>query len=481
MNVHSRSVSLQSEAGVVKSDSRECRETGAREEKDRRSVEDGAGELGASSEKRPCEAPRRCRGPCIIMSTMGEIEIRPLGEEEFHEAVVVSCTAFGEQATEEDERAHRLGFPFERALCAYEDGRMVGTSTVLPFELTLPGGAGVPTAGLTWVAVLPTHRRRGILRRLVRAQLGGMANRGELLSALIASEANIYGRFGYGPATGVVSFSVERAYAAFAEPAQNPGRVVLLSGDEATVQLPQLYERLRHTQPGAVSRSAGWWTEYLYDPLRHREGGSAMFHAQHETSAGVPDGYVTYRVKDEWEGALPLSSVLVVELMAEDPEVYHALWDFILGTDLCRTVSFSRARVDEPLRWLLADPRRFRVDALVDYLWLRILDVRRALEARTYACGGRVVLEVTSGFPAPNVDRFVLTVDPGAGKGECVPTTTSPDLRLGLDSLGAAYLGGVSFSELARGRRVHELVVGAVARADSMFRTNTAPYCVTEF
>jgi predicted acetyltransferase len=416
------------------------------------------------------------------MSTMGAIEIRLLEKEEFHEAVVVSCTAFGEQATEEDEQAHRLGFPFERALCAYEDGRMVGTSTVLPFELTLPGGSGVPAGGLTWVAVLPTHRRRGILRRLMEAQLDGMANRGELLSALIASEANIYGRFGFGPATGVVSFNVERAYATLARPAQDPGRVVLLSGDEATVQLPQIYERLRLTQPGAVSRSAEWWAEYLYDPLRHREGGSAMFHATHETSAGMLDGYITYRVKDEWEGALPLSSVLVVELMAEDPEVYQALWDFILGTDLCRTVSFSRARVDEPLRWLLADPRRFQVDALVDYLWLRILDVPRALEARTYACTGRVVLEVASVFPAPGGNRFVLTVDPGAdGRGECVPTTASPDLRLGLDSLGAAYLGGVSLSELARGRRIHELVAGAVARADSMFRTSPAPYCVTEF
>ncbi len=413
---------------------------------------------------------------------MERIEIRPLREEEFRSAVFVACAAFGEDATEEDEKVYRMAFPLERALCAFEDGRMVGTSTVLPMELTLPGGSTMPTGGLTWIAVLPTHRRRGILRQLVAAQLGEMADHGEALSALLASEGNIYGRFGYGPATSVVSFSVEQAYGGLVIPVEDPGRVVLLGADEAAGQLPLIYECLRSIQPGAVSRSEGWWAEYLYDPPRHREGGSGMFHAKHETVPGIADGYVSYRVKDEWEGALPLSSALVVELVADDPLVYRALWDFVLNTDLCRTISFSRGRVDEPLRWLLADPRRFRVDALADYLWLRLLDVPRALAARTYGSPGPLVLEVTGTFPTASADRFVLDVDQvGGGRAECAPTTAPPDLSIGLESLGAVYLGGVSLTELAIGGRVRELTTGAVEHADAMFKTSRAPYCVTMF
>jgi predicted acetyltransferase len=316
----------------------------------------------------------------------------------------------------------------------------------------------------------------------VAAQFTEMVNHGEALSALLASEGNIYGRFGYGPATSLVSFSVEQAYAALATPFEDPGRVILLDAEEAAAQLPPIYESLRPLRSGAVSRPSGWWAEYLYDPPRHRESGSEMFHAKHETIPGVADGYVSYRVKDEWEGAIPLSSAIVVELMAEDPLVYRALWDFMLNTDLCRTISFSRGRVDEPLRWLLADPRRFRVDALADHLWLRLLDIPRALAARTYGTPGRLVVEVTGTFPTASAGRFVLEVVPGnGGRAECAPTAASPDLSLGLDSLGAAYIGGVSITALAIGGRVRELTEGAVERADAMFGTTRAPYCITMF
>jgi len=417
-----------------------------------------------------------------IMSSMDGIEIRPPREEEFHAAVGVVCTAFGEQPTEEDERIYRLAFPLERALCAFEGGKMVATSTVLSMELTLPGGSAVPAGGLTWVGVLPTHRRRGIIRRLVAAQFADMVHRGEPVSTLLASEGNIYGRFGYGPATSVIGFSVEQPYAALAVPVEDPGRVILLDAEEAAAELPLIYENLRLLQPGAVSRSPGWWSEHLYDHPREREGGGGMFHAKHETVPGVADGYLSYRIREQWEGAIPLSHVLVVELMAGDPGVYRALWDYALNTDLCRTISFSSGRADEPLRWLLADPRRFRVDALADYLWLRLLDVPRALAAREYGYPGRLVLEVTDAFPTPSTSSFILSSGPaGTGGAECAPTTATPDLALGMDSLGAAYLGGVSFAALAMAGRVRELSTGALERADAMFRTSTAPYCVTMF
>jgi predicted acetyltransferase len=416
------------------------------------------------------------------MSAMERIDIRPLEEEDFQAALVVSSAAFGEHATAEEEEAHRLAFPFGRALSAYEGGSMVGTSATLPLELSLPGGDSISAGGLTWVAVLPTHRRRGILTRLIEAQLGEMANHGETVSALIASEGNIYGRFGFGPATSLVSFNIERAFAALATSADDPGRVILLGADEAATQLPAIYESLRSLQVGAVSRSEGWWGEYLYDPPQHREGGSAMFHAKHETVPGIADGYVTYRWRYEWEGGIPLNTALVVELLAAGPLVYRALWDYVLHMDLCQTVSFSRGRVDEPLRWLLADPRRFRAEALVDHLWLRVLDIPRALAARAYGRPGRVVLEVVSRFPSSATDRFILDVaSSGNGRAECASTPTSPDLSIDLDMLGAIYLGGVSLTSLAIAGRVKEFRPGAVEKADGMFRTGNAPYCTTEF
>lgn len=413
---------------------------------------------------------------------MAAITIRPLREEEFHAAVGVACAAFGEQATGEDEEAYRQAFELERSLCAFEADTIVGMSAVLTLELTLPGGVAAPAGGLTWAAVLPTHRRRGILRQLMAAQLADMARRGELVSTLLASEGNIYGRFGYGPATSAISFSVERARAAFARPVCARGRIVLLTGLEAAAELPAIYERLQRVQPGTVSRPPGWWKQYLHDPETEREGGGEMLHAKHETTRGEADGYVTYRIKQEWQGMASRSTLLVVELLAADPEVYAALWDYVLNTDLIHTISFSRGRVDEPLRWLLADSRAFTVGALTDYLWVRLLDVPGALAARAYGAQGEMVLEVNDTFPTPSTTRVALRVRKiGSQDVECTPTTMPPDLALGLGSLGATYLGGVSFATLAAAGLVRELRTGSAERADAMFSTGTAPYCVTMF
>ncbi|MFH0916430.1 MAG: GNAT family N-acetyltransferase [bacterium] len=413
---------------------------------------------------------------------MVTITTRPLHEEEFHAAVGVACAAFGEQATREDEEAYRQVFELERSLCAFEADTMVGMSAVLTLELTLPGGVAAPAGGLTWAAVLPTHRRRGVLRQLMAAQLADMTRRGELVSALLASEGNIYGRFGYGPATSALSFSVERARAAFARPVCARGRIVLLTGQEAAAELPTVYERLQRVQPGAVSRPPGWWKQYLHDPEAEREGGGEMLHAKHVTASGEPDGYVTYRIKQEWQGMASRSTLLVVELLAADPEVYAALWDFVLNTDLIHTISFSRGAVDEPLRWLLADPRAFAVRALTDYLWVRLLDIPGALAARAYSAADEMVLEVNETFPAPITTRVALRVGRARSQDvECAPTTEPADLALELSSLGATYLGGVSFATLAAAGRVRELRAGSVERADAMFSTGAAPYCVTMF
>ncbi|OFW57432.1 MAG: hypothetical protein A2133_06580 [Actinobacteria bacterium RBG_16_64_13] len=415
---------------------------------------------------------------------MNGIEIRRLGGDEFAAALAISAIAFGEEYTEEDAEAFRQAFDFDRALCAFEGAKMVGTCAVLPLDLTLPGRVSIPLAGLTWVAVLPTHRRRGILRRLMLAQFADMAVRGEAITGLGASEGNIYGRFGYGPATSFTSFSVERAHAAFHSHAEgaSAGRITLLDRTEAAAELPDIYESLRLLQPGAVSRPPGWWKAHLHDSLLDRDGAGKMYHTKHETIPGIADGYVSYRIKDEWAGVSAQYDVRVVDLLAADPGVYRALWNYLLTTDLCQTVSCQTGRTDEPLRWLLADPRRFKVNAMADFLWLRLLDVPRALAARAYGSTGRLVLEVAETFPTPGASRFALEVHSAGGpQVECAHTASEPDLTLKIDALGAAYLGGVTFGSLAAAGRAKQLRAGAIDHADAMFSGGPAPFCMTEF
>ncbi len=329
------------------------------------------------------------------------MEIRAPREEEFHDIVELGNITFGEEAAPEDEAAYRRDFPFDRALCAYDAGRMVGSLAVFSMELTLPGRKAIPAGGATWGATLPTHRRRGILRSLFRAQMRDMMEREEPVTILGASEATIYQRFGYGAASTIMSFSVERAYADLAP--QGAGAtasgITLVAGVEAAGRLAGVFEALRLDQPGAVSRSPTWWSGYLADPPLARQGATRMYHAVHTGPTGIDDGYVSYRIKDQWLASTPMNEVMVVELLAGNRDAYRALWRYVIGTDLCQTISYGRARVDEPLRWLLADSRRLVVNAVSDDLYLRLLDIPRALMARTYSAPGEVVFEVIEIIP----------------------------------------------------------------------------------
>jgi predicted acetyltransferase len=412
-----------------------------------------------------------------------QLEIRAPREEEFHEIVALSNITFGEDATEQDEAAFRYGFDFGRALCAFDAGRLVGSLAVLSLELTLPGRRALPAGGATWAATLPTHRRRGILTTLFRAQLQDMADREEPLSVLMASEAPLYGRFGYGPATSTISFSIDRAYARFAGSARqkSPMGITLVAGAEAAARLSAIYEALRLEQSGSLSRSPGWWVSYLSDSPIEREGATEMYHAIYTDGEGIDAGYVTYRLKEQWAASTPMGEVRVVELLARDADAYRALWGFVLETDLCQTASCARARVDEPLRWLLADHRRLAVNALADDLYLRLLDVPRALSAREYTAAGALVLEVSQTFPRPHTGRYLLETGGAGGGAACRPTDRTPDLSLGLDTLGAAYLGGVGFSAMAAAGRLTCSGERALGVADAMFSTRVAPFCSTVF
>jgi predicted acetyltransferase len=375
---------------------------------------------------------------------------------------------FGRHPGEETgERFARI-LPPGRMHVAREDGVVVAGGGAFPFELTVPGGRGVRAAGVTVVGVLPTHRRRGLLRSLMRAQLDAVHERGEPVAYLWASDDEIYGRFGYGLASLVMEIDMPAEHARLA--AEPPGASLrLLSADEALERIPPLYDRLRLEHPGMFSRTRDWWeTRRLADPPERRDGGGELVHVLCELD-GEPAGYALYRHKVSFVDGLTDSRVVVREALATD-QATPALWRYLFEIDWVAGVKASLLPPDHPLLFLTARPRYLRM-RLGDGLWVRLVDVGAALSARSYAGDGAVVFEVRDTFCPWNEGRWRLE------GGEASRTDAVPDLALDVTALGSAYLGGFGFAQLARGGRVEELRPGSLARADALFRAGRLPWC----
>ncbi|TWP50693.1 GNAT family N-acetyltransferase [Lentzea tibetensis] len=357
-------------------------------------------------------------------------------------------------------------------LAVTADGRPVGTAAAYSFELTLPGEAIVPAAGVSAVGVLPSHRRQGVLSALMRYQLTELRARGEFLSVLLASEARIYGRFGYGPATCTQRLTVQRHQASFARPrgtadAPDTGSVELLRRAECGVILEEVYDRYRRAQPGALSRPHRWWASGAGQPPVTP---APRYVAVHRDAGGVPDGYASYSLGES-------GTLTVDETIATDDAVSTALARFVLDHDLVTQVVFKHVSPDHPLRWQLAD---FRAGQMTDddWLWVRLLDVPRALTARGWFTDGELVLDVDDPFLGEH-GRYLLTVRDS--KAECVPTDRDPDLSLDVRDLGSVYLGGTAPSTLVRAGHIRAHRSGAATVADALFRAERAPHCLHWF
>ena len=406
------------------------------------------------------------------------IEVRAIAPEELESFLWPVEAGFGSHLEESHLDDIRKVIDFERAFGALDGGEFVGGAGTYDFEMTLPGGALVPVAGVTGVAVSPTHRRRGVLTALMAHQLDDVAARGEAFAILNASESHIYGRFGYGLAASAQSVEIDTREATFAT-APAEGRLRLLSQDEAEKALPGVYDRWRRERPGALARSDVWWT-FLFAEKEDWKGGGKMFYVLHESEAGEADGYATYQPKSKIEHGNWMGTVRVRELIGADADVEAALWRFCLDLDLIRTARSDIRPVDDPLRWRLAEPRQLRIVSTFDMLWVRIVDVAAALAARTYAVEGTLTFDVVDDFRPGS--SGVYRLDGGPEGATATPADDDDaDLRLDVRDLGAAYLGGVPFTTLARAGRVTELRSGGLRRADALFATEVAPFCNTTF
>ena len=397
-------------------------------------------------------------------------EVRTVADlDEFTRAVFAIGQYFGMTPTEERMQRFLDQITLERMHAAWSDGAIVGGAAAFTFNVTVPGG-DLPTAGVSVVGVYPTHRRRGVLRSLMRAQLDDAHERGEPLAALWASEETIYGRFGYGLAAFCGEIELAHENAAFAEASEPAGTVRFLEPDEALEALPQLFERIRLDWPGMFSRNRLWWEHReIKDPEERREGAGPKRWIAYEQDGSI-EGYAVYRHKPGWEHGASVAELQVVEALASAPEALRELWGYLLAVDWIATVKASLLPPDHPLFLLLASPRRLRY-RMGDALWVRLVDVGAALSGRRYSDDGTIVFEVADDFCPWNEGRWKLA------DGSALRTDEEAHVRLPVQSLGSALLGGISFSALARAGRVEELKEGGLARGDALFRWDRHPWC----
>ncbi|MDP6422626.1 MAG: GNAT family N-acetyltransferase [SAR202 cluster bacterium] len=394
------------------------------------------------------------------------LEIRPLPEDEFNSWVRTSMRGFGAHSSPASERHFRGLIEPDRAIAAYVDGGLVGTATAGSFDLTIPGGE-LPMPLVGAVAVQPTHQRRGVLSAMMANQMADFRERGEIVAGLSASESLIYARFGYGIATWSEDWTMPRVHADLSDAPTNSGRLRFVDPEDVGEVWPSIYEQVRPHRVGLVRFPEKWWPTFATDLETWRQGASAFFHVVYEGESGS-EGFVTYRIRDN-------SQVLVIMLLGATPEAEVALWRFCFGVDLMDSMFAPNRPADDQLPWMLKDPRRLE-RSVRDHLWLRLVDVRAALSARSYASGCSVVLEVHDSFCPWNEGRYVLETGPDGAA--CRPTTRSPDLELSVSELASAYLGGTTLATLQDAGRVEEHRSGAIRELDRGLATERQPWMI---
>lgn len=388
---------------------------------------------------------------------------------EFKEAVGAIAEYGAWDIDEETAERFLRCHPLDRMHAAFEGKRAVGGAGAFPFEFSVPGGS-VACAGVTIVGVYPTHRRRGILTAMMRAQLEAAHDREDPIAALWASDERIYGRYGYGLASLVGEIELPRQYGDFARPLETRGTVRYVEPEDVPAVLGPVWDHAFREVPGMFARSTDWWETRLVHDSPQRRGGAGPRRFVAVEIGGAVEGYAIYRHAPNWEGGIDAGKVAVAEVLTRSLQAESELWRYLLDMEWTSAVSARLLPLDHPLFWILAQPRRMRM-RVGDGLWVRLVDVGAALSVRSYSAPGPVVFQVVDESCPWNHGRWKLE------DGEAKKTRAEADLACDVTALGSVYLGGFTFAQLVRGGRVEELKPGAAARADAMFRTDRLPWC----
>ena len=395
------------------------------------------------------------------------LEMRTVAPDEFVEWVRVEARAYGNRL-DNDPEVLRPHFDLDRSIAVFDQGNIVGGAHSHNLEMSIPGASAV-TAGVANIAVQPTHRRRGVMTRMMHHQIHDLHERDEPLAALFARESLIYRRFGYGIGSLQESWMIDRQYNAYARSYENSGRIVFVDPEDIPQKFPEVFRRSTVDRPGVFQRAPHHWERDSKAP-EHRQGGQGgLFYAAYEDGGRI-DGYATYRIVG--------ATLTVNELMAVTEEANTALWRFCFDTDLMTCTEAVRRPVDDPLPWMLADPRRLQRSTR-DGMWVRVVDVSAALTLRRYMQSDRLVLQIQDELCPWNEETFELEGSPEGAT--CRPSNASPDLVIGVSDLASAYMGAASFSTLAQAGLVDERTPGALRRADCMFAVRYQPWTPSHF
>lgn len=411
-------------------------------------------------------------------------EVRPVSESEYPDWLRALHAGFLRPPVVTDEEvADRLPHTdLSRVYGVFDQGKVVATFRSFTQELSTIGGGTLVADAVSGVTVSATHRRRGLLSRMMGDDLAAAAERGDAVATLIAAEYPIYGRFGFGPAAWTTEWTVDVRRAGL-DPRrsgrpEDGGRIDFADGEEIRRIGPPLHRRLAGVRAGIVSRATRDW-DVVTGRCFHRDPWTEPFYGIYRSEAGEVEGYVAYTCDDRWEdGKQPLNTATVKELIAVTPAAERALWRFLCSIDWVTGVKSGYRAPDDLLPFLLPDPRAARATTHADMLWVRVLDVAKVLETRTYAAAGSLVLDVRdTGGPAGG--RYRLDASPQGAS--CTRTTASADLALDVAELGTLSLGDESVVRLADLGRVEELTTGAAALADTLLRASRRPWCPDVF
>jgi len=405
------------------------------------------------------------------------IEIRETTPEEYRAASnVVSNALMHPPHSDEDWEKSRPSWEDSDSITAWDGDRAVGHMAGYRFDTIVPGGARVPTSGVTRVGVLTTHRRRGLANRLMDRLLTDARDRGQVLASLRASEAVIYPRYGFGLAGQAAEITVDPR-AALPITGAAPGSFRLLRHGEVLATVKPIYERAARV-PGVLVRPDWMWQRYLEKALEL--GGDAEYVVVHTSTDGIDDGYAHYGV--EWKSesfAPPTGKGEIYEIWGVDPSVELALWEYLCSVDLVREWYAEERPVDELVQYAVADARAYRSKWRWDEQWLRLLDVEAALTARTYDdVGGSVSIAVRDAILPANDGVYEVSA---SGAKRTSTDAADADLAVDVAELSAAYLGGTWWSNLADVGRVEVRRTGALDVADRLFVSRRAPFCNSGF
>ncbi|NQW16328.1 MAG: GNAT family N-acetyltransferase [Chloroflexi bacterium] len=365
----------------------------------------------------------------------------------------------------------KTAWEYDRSVVAFDGDQLVGQAMSYSHAISVPGGAIVPCGGLSWVAVRPTHRRRGIMREIVQRQLRDYHDRGEPLAALFAEEAPIYGRFGWGVATWIDDLKIDSSRAELKEGVGVDGEIRFVDYDDAVSEFSPVHKQAMLQTPGMLARSEPFWVSRLRGnesppgaPLKTLQVGCYF--------DGQCEGFASYRNDEQWEDGNPSGTVYIRDLVSSTPRASARLWRYFLEIDLMRTVEIARPP-DEPIHWWLKD-RRVVTRTISDGLYIRLVNVQEALAAAAYGADDSIAIEVIDDSCEWNTGTYLL--DSGDAGSICDRTSREPDVTLRIEDLGSLYLGGVSAHSLHAGGRIEDHSGDGVARLQRLFESNVAPW-----